>query len=309
MARRYIPSRGDVVWLSFSPQVGHELEDTRLWSSRRLRITARLALRCCARLPGCLRMKSSGERIMSRSASRIGAACAIAGSVLLFVGTYLHPMEADPNEAVAAFAEYAADHLWVASHLTQLVGVALMVAALLFLTQQLEVKSGLGWAQIATGGAIASLAVATVLQAVDGIALKRMVDIWAAAPALQKEGAFHAAFAVRQIEIGLASMLSLSMGLTVILYGVALLVDNTYPKVVGGLAILGGVPTMVAGVVMAYTGFSELAMAINMPASSLLLVWMLILGGCMWRQGGMEKAKHASPLPRAHAHSDTHGSG
>lgn len=24
MARRYIPSRGDVVWLSFSPQVGHE---------------------------------------------------------------------------------------------------------------------------------------------------------------------------------------------------------------------------------------------------------------------------------------------
>ena len=24
MARRYVPSRGDVVWLSFSPQAGHE---------------------------------------------------------------------------------------------------------------------------------------------------------------------------------------------------------------------------------------------------------------------------------------------
>jgi len=203
---------------------------------------------------------------------------------LLFVGTYLHPMGADPNQAVAAFTEYAADHLWVASHLTQLAGVSLMVAALLLLAQQLRMGSGTAWAGVAAGGAIASLAVAVALQAVDGIALKLMVDAWTAAPAAQKEGVFHAAFAVRQIEIGLASMVSLSMGLTAAMYGEALLVDQTYPKWVGGLALIGGVPTMVAGVVIAYTGFSGLAMAINMPANFLLLVWMLILGGCMWRR-------------------------
>ena len=225
--------------------------------------------------------------MVSRSASRMGATGAIAGSVLLFVGTSLHPLGADSNEAVAAFTEYAADRLWVASHLTQLAGVALIVTALLFLTQQLEAGSASGWARIAAGGAIASLAVAAVLQAVDGIALKVMVDAWAVAPAAQKEGAFHAAFAVRQIEIGFASMLSLSLGLTATVYGAALLVDHTYPNWVGGLAILGGVPTMVAGVAMAYTGFSGLAMAINMPASSLLLVWMCILGGYMWRRGGV----------------------
>ncbi len=172
-------------------------------------------------------------RTLSRRESRTGATCAIAGSVLLFVGTYLHPLEADPNEAVAAFTEYAADRLWVASHLTQLAGVVLMVAALLFLAQQLEAANGTGWARIAAGGAIASLAVATVLQAVDGSALKRMVDAWAAAPTVQKEGAFYAAFAVRQVEIGLASLLSLLCGLTVTVYGVALLVDHTYPKWVG----------------------------------------------------------------------------
>jgi hypothetical protein len=61
-----------------------------------------------------------------RSESRIAATCAIAGSLLLVVGTYLHPMKADANDAVAAFTEYAADHIWVASHLTQLVGVTLM---------------------------------------------------------------------------------------------------------------------------------------------------------------------------------------
>lgn len=231
--------------------------------------------------------------MLYRSESRIGAMCAIAGSVLLFVGTYLHPQEADPNEAVAAFAEYAADHLWVASHLTQLAGVALMVAALLFLAQQLEAGSGTGWSRVAAGGAIASLAVAAALQAVDGIALKVMVDAWAAAPASQKEITFHAAFAIRQVEIGLASMLSLLFGLTVTVYGVALLVDRTYPKWVGGLAIVGGVPTTVAGVVMAYTGFSGLAMAINMPASSILLGWMLTLGVFMWRRGGVSPEETA----------------
>jgi hypothetical protein len=60
----------------------------------------------------------------------------------------------------------------------------------------------------------------------------------------------------------------------VTVYGVALLVDVTYPKWLGGLALMGGMSTTVAGVVMAHTGFSGLAMVISMPASS------LVLGGC-----------------------------
>ncbi len=237
-------------------------------------------------------------RRLSCHESRMGAMGAFGGSVLLFIGTYLHPMEADPNEAVAAFTEYAADPLWVASHLTQLAGVALIVAALLFLARQLESASNTGWPHIAAGGAIASLAAATMLQAVDGIALKVMVDAWAAAPVEQKEGIFHAAFAVRQVEVGLASMSSLLFGLTVIVYGGALLADHTYPKWMGTLALVGGVPTVVAGVVMAYTGFSGLAMAINMPASALLLVWLLALGVFMWRRGGRLSTTAASESAR-----------
>jgi hypothetical protein len=103
-----------------------------------------------------------------RNASKAGATCAIAGAALLLVGTYLHPMEANPNEPVAAFTEYAADDFWVFSHLMQLAGVASMVAALLFLTTVLETRRGPGIARVAAGGAIASLALAATLQAVDG---------------------------------------------------------------------------------------------------------------------------------------------
>jgi hypothetical protein len=222
-----------------------------------------------------------------RNASKSGATCSIIGAALLCVGTYLHPMEANPNEPVAAFTEYAADDFWVASHLMQLAGVASMVAALLFLTTVLEARQGPGIARVAAGGAIASLALAAALQAVDGIALKNMVDAWAAAPASQKGEVFHAAFAVRQIEVGLASMSILCFGLTATLYGVALIGSRIYPTWLAALAMASGIPMIVSGVVMAYFGFSGLSMAINMPASAILLVWMLTLGVLMWRQNGV----------------------
>ena len=53
------------------------------------------------------------------SLNRIGAVGTIAGAMLLVVATSLHPLEADPNDPEAAFAEYAADDLWVATHLGQ----------------------------------------------------------------------------------------------------------------------------------------------------------------------------------------------
>ena len=95
------------------------------------------------------------RKMQHRNASKAGATCAIAGAALLLVGTYLHPMEANPNEPVAAFTEYAADDFWVFSHLMQLAGVASMVAALLFLTTVLETRRGPGIARVAAGGAIA----------------------------------------------------------------------------------------------------------------------------------------------------------
>ena len=231
--------------------------------------------------------EATNKRMKDSSESRMGAACAIVGSVVLVVGTYLHPMHADPHDVAAAFTAYAADRLWVASHLTQLAGVGLIVAALLSLAHQLEVTSHTGWSRLAGGGAIASLAVATALQAVDGVALKVMVDTWAAAPVAHKEVTFYAAFAVRQVEVGVASTASLLFGLTATIYGVALLRVPMYPKWVAGLALVGGVPATIAGVMMAYTGFSGMAMAIHMPAYSLLVVWMLTLGVCMWRRGGI----------------------
>lgn len=213
-----------------------------------------------------------------------GAVCAIAGSLLLLLGTLLHPMDADPHDSLAAFSEYAAASGWVASHLLQLAGMALMVAALLMLAKQLTTGASGICARFGAASAIAGLALAAALQAVDGVALKIMVDSWAAAPAEQKDMLFQTTFAVRQVEIGFASILSLLMGVSVCLFGAALLASRRYPRWLGVLAVAGGLPTAASGIVMAYSGFSDLVMTINMPASTLLLIWMLALGLLLWRR-------------------------
>src|SRR4051794_40906240 len=219
---------------------------------------------------------------MLKDSTRIGPTAAIIGSVLLFIGPWLHPMSADPNVPSAAFAEYAADHHWVASHLMQLLGVILMMAALLLLSQRLSERPVATWAALGAAGAVASIALAGALQAVDGVALKAMIDAWARSAEPRKALLFEAAFGVRQIEIGLAAMLGLIAGLTVSVYGIALLLDQRFPRWIGIGALGGGPLTAVAGVVTAYTGFSALSMSINLPAGLLLICWMIALGAYGW---------------------------
>ncbi|HZC46050.1 MAG TPA: hypothetical protein VE243_06205 [Candidatus Acidoferrum sp.] len=211
--------------------------------------------------------------------SRAGAIAAVAGGVILFVGTALHPMNADPNVPLAAFQEYAASYHWVAIHMMQLFGVVLIAASLVLLARKLADGPAAQWAALGAAGAIASVAISAALQAVDGVALKFMVDSWAATPG---PTLFSAAFAVRQIEVGLASMTSLFLGLTASIYGVALLIDGRFPQWAGVVAILGGVPTAIAGLIMASTGFSNQAMTVGMPSNSLLILWMIVLGIYGW---------------------------
>lgn len=212
---------------------------------------------------------------------RAVAALLAGGAVLLTTGTALHPLGADPADPVAAFAEYAADAGWLGSHLLQLAGVAASSFGLILLGDLLPAAAARPWARLGAAAAVAGLGVAAVLQAVDGIALKVAVDRLAAAPEAGRALAFEAAMAVRQVEIGLAAMLSLVFGLTALLYGAALL---GVPRGgwLGWLAIGGGAGLLASGILVGSSGFSATAMAVNMAASLALVAWLLAAAGWAW---------------------------
>lgn len=222
---------------------------------------------------------STGQHLL-----RIGAVAAVGGAVTLFVATLLHPMSADPNDAPAAFAEYAADHLWVASHLGQFAGIAVLGVALVALAAAMEAGPAAAWARIGVVGTAASVAAAAGLQAVDGVALRVMVTRWMQADGEDARArCFEGAFAVRQIEVGMASLLSVLFGLTLSAFGIAMLCSRRFPRWLGCLGLIAALATVAAGVAQAYTGFSALAMNLSMPASCALLVWALVVGTFLWR--------------------------
>jgi hypothetical protein len=150
-------------------------------------------------------------------------------------------MEADPDDAPAASAEYAADPLWVWSHLGQFAGFAVLGIALIGLTATLEAGRAAAWARIGVAGIAATIAVAAVLQAVDGVALKVMVDRWAAAGAELGDARFEAAIAVRQVEIGLAALLNVLIGFSSAAFSIGMVSSSRYPLWLGagGLVVAG----------------------------------------------------------------------
>ena len=203
----------------------------------------------------------------ARSTFRPGPLLAVFGVGLLIIGTVLHPMQADPAMAEAAFAEYAADRRWLASHLMQLAGVWAMIASLLLLARRLVTGPAAPWAGLGTGFGIAGIAAAAALQAVDGVALKMMVDRWAAASEPEKAALFAAAYGVRQIEIGLAGMSCLLLGLTAAIFGLALVIDGRLPRWAGLLGVAGGISTTASGVVISAPDFRSSRCRLICPPS------------------------------------------
>jgi len=217
---------------------------------------------------------------------RVGGISAIVGVIVLFLATMLHPMDAHPGDAPAAFAEYALDRFWVATHLGQLLGVVLIASGLVALSWKLRAGRAGAWALLAGLATVASVSLAGALQAVDGVALKFAVDRWSASAEGARAAAFEAAYAVRQVEVGLASVMGALFGLTVLLHGMALMLSPVAPSWLGLFGALAGLATLISSIVQAHTGFSDVAMATTMPSSLLILVWSICVGIFLLRTAG-----------------------
>ncbi len=130
-----------------------------------------------------------------------------------------------------------------------------------------------------------------ILQAVDGIALKRAVDSWYNLLLLllllsateEKAIAFRVAEGIRWIEIGINSINRIIQGAVAIIFGVAIAKSALLSRWIGGVGIFAGVATVIAGVGVAYVGFAPLPIVGDM-ATITTFAWVVILGIFMWRK-------------------------
>jgi hypothetical protein len=122
----------------------------------------------------------------------MGSVAFIAGIVVVLVSTLFHASIEDLKNHPVLFAVYAQSDPWIAAHISEFAGVLLIFAGgfvalhrLLARSESGTTASALAWLGFAV--TIVTASTFAILQAIDGIALKRVVDTWYAAPADSEE--------------------------------------------------------------------------------------------------------------------------
>src|SRR5215208_1993391 len=232
--------------------------------------------------------------------TRIGAMAFPLAIILFVVSTAIHPSREDAMDNPAVFTEYAQSDSWIAIHLAQWFAALLLFGGLIAVYYSIAAKpgAGAGVARFGLAAAVLTLASITMLQAVDGVALKWAVDAWASAPADQETAAFAAAQALRWTEYALQSFSNILLGLTLILYGLAIALGTVYPRWLGWLATASGVAWIVHGLMVPYIGLFDSIP--RLVAIVLMALWAFITAALLWRNssgGHIARAESAPPEP------------
>ena len=224
---------------------------------------------------------------------RLSATLLVLGILISFVAGAYHPDHAPANDHTAAFLEYANDATWTATHLGQFAGMAALVGGLILLYSALELS---GWAgRFGLYSAVISLALYGVLQAVDGVALKQAVDAWAGAPEAEKAVRFASAEAIRWLEWAVRSYQSFMLGLSFLLYAIAIAWTARIPRPIGYLMAISGLAYVAQGWILGMEGFSETNGIPTLLGIVSVIGWSLWLLILAWRTKASTQSLGSQP--------------
>jgi len=213
---------------------------------------------------------------------RIGSITLLTGLAIFTISTAFHASREDPTNHLRVFAEYANSPPWIAAHIGQFVGGIVVFAggfvALYRLLVQSESRTASALALIGFAVAILSASALSILQAIDGIALKRAVDSWASAPTVEKAAAFRVAEGIRWIEIGTNSIFRILQGTVAVIFGIAIAMSTQLRRWIGGAGVFAGAVTVGAGVEVAYIGFASSHAGLGAVSMIIYSIWVGILG-------------------------------
>jgi hypothetical protein len=245
---------------------------------------------------------------LERPMLRMGSVAFLAGLAIAVVSTFVFHPSGTGEELMNnpfIFAVYAEDDLWIATHIGQFAGLLLIYAGgfvalfrMLSRSDSGTVASALAWFGLVTS--ILTASALTILQAVDGIALKIAVDTWYAIPSSPSEAgnggregekaiALRVAEGLRWTEWGIQAYYRMLQGAIALIFGVAIAKSALLSRWIGAVGIAAGVAGIAAGVVTAYVGFSSVRDPVADLSTLLLYPWIIILGIFMWRKSRAKK--------------------
>jgi hypothetical protein len=231
---------------------------------------------------------------LERPMLRMGSIAFFAGLAIAIGSTAIHPTgtgeELMNNPFI--FGVYAEDDFWIASHIGQFAGILLIYAGGFVALHRLLVKSesatasSLSWLGLVT--AIITASTFTILQAVDGVALKIATNSWYAIPPGEEEERkaiyLGVAEGLRWTEWGTQAYYRMLSGAVSLIFGVAIVKSVVLSRWIGAVGIAAGIVGLAAGVVVAYVGFSSARDLVADLSTFIFYPWLVILGIFMWRR-------------------------
>lgn len=221
----------------------------------------------------------------SRALLRTGAVCALAGTLANIAATAGHGdlPEAGTAAELAFVAERAS---WSHVHLLSIVGVLLWLAGFVALAQSLRGTPAAALGRLALASAYVGASVHVVFFSIDGYALERTADAWAAATGAQQAELLQAGHLVLLLQNSqFVSAIAFMLGLPFALFGLAVARSGTYPAWLGWGAVLAGSGALATGMTR-FVGLDQLIPdplffpAFALPAS----LWIAVIGVLMWRR-------------------------
>lgn len=222
------------------------------------------------------------QRARTRSREQtlgLAATMVLAGVVISLAAGILHPGATDPNDHAQVFREYADSQNWIGVHLGQFVGIAVLIAGLVFLYDAAPpgTPGPLALNRLGLLAAVTALALYGVLQAVDGVALKHAVDAWAGSSGADKAARFSTAEGVRWLEWAVRSYHSLLLGASFILFGASIVWTGQVARAIGYLMVLSGIAYLVQGWIIGMVGFAAENAIPTLAGIVLVLAWSVWL--------------------------------
>jgi drug/metabolite transporter (DMT)-like permease len=220
-----------------------------------------------------------------RALLRLGAACAIAGSILAILVGILHPRPSklDDHEAFLRVAAESPTR-WLLVHLGLVLASILLLAGLGALSAALWHGSAAALARVGLVGAAVGTAVRLAQESID-LALGEVAEDWANATGADKEAALRAGAALEDVDFAMLSVHTLVFfGLTYAVYGLAVRSGERFPSRLGWIAVAGGVAAATVGLVQLVTGPSFVTAYVFPAIAALLSLWLIAIGVLLWRQ-------------------------
>lgn len=222
--------------------------------------------------------------MQEKSLLRLGSTSAIMGAVLAAIVNLIHPQTPEVADPAAVLQGIAGSGIWIGVHVGIVFAGLLYVLGLTGVYRSITLEPASAWARL---GFVAAILGAMPLFSLLGveIALKGLATAWDSAAGPDKDAQFRIAAALLSVGFALfAAFVSVFFGVAHLLFGVAMLPGEPYPRWLGWMAIVGGVGSIWVGVTQFYEGPSRLMTIVLFTVfSGVLTLWLLIAGLRLWQ--------------------------